>query len=419
MNLSDIVFWLIIGFLSLDFIIERILFLLNKKSWPPEMPEEYSIVYDKESYAKARNYARDKGVVANLTSWLSFVLIVFVLFSGVVGIFDRWVLQLTDNEIVASLIFFGIVGFLSSLISIPFGIYSTFVIEERYGFNKTTPKIFILDLIKSWFLSTVLGGGILALIIFIYEKTGSLFWFLAWMVVVSFTIFFSFFYSILIVPLFNKQKPLEDGELRTAIIDFADKVGFVANKIFVIDGSKRSTKANAYFTGFGKQKRIVLYDTLINDHTTEEVVAVLAHEVGHNKLKHTILGLVMGIIQTGLMFYILSLFISPDATTFSIAGEVFNTQPSFHIGILIFGLLYSPLSMIISLIMNAVSRRNEYAADAFAAKNYDGQALGNALIKLSGDNLSNLRPHPSNVFFYYSHPTLLQRLDALRFSNKQ
>ena len=416
MGLSTVLFGLIIGFLSLDFVIERILFVLNKSSWVAKMPKEFEVVYNEESYTKARNYAHDRGKVSNISSWVNFALILVVLFSGVIGWFDRWVMQIADSEIIAAFLFFGIAGFVSSFISLPFGIYSTFVVEEKYGFNKTTPKLFIVDLIKSWLLSAVLGGGIMALIIFIYEKTGSLFWLFAWLVVVAFMVFFSMFYSVLIVPLFNKQKPLEEGELKTAITDFAKKVGFVANKIFVIDGSKRSSKANAYFTGFGKQKRIVLYDTLINDHPTEELVAVLAHEVGHNKLKHTIVGLITGIIQTGLMFYILSLFISPDAATFKAVGDIFGTQPSFHVGVLVFGLLYSPLSLILSLIMNSISRKNEYAADRFSADNYNPKALGDALIKLSANNLSNLRPHPSNVFFYYSHPTLLQRLEALNYA---
>ena len=415
MELYKILFWLIIGFLTLDFVIERLLFFLNKRSWAEKMPKEFEIVYSEESYEKARNYAHDRGKISNLSSYINFILIIGVLLSGVIGWFDTWILEITDNEIYDSFIFFGIAGFISSLISLLFGIYSTFVIEEKYGFNKTSPKIFVFDMIKSWLLSAILGGGIMALIIFIYEKTGSLFWFFAWMVVVVFMVFFSMFYSSLIVPLFNKQKPLEEGELRDAITAFAHKVGFIANKIFVIDGSKRSTKANAYFTGFGKQKRIVLYDTLINDHTTEELIAILAHEVGHNKLKHTILGLFLSVAQSGLLFYILSLFISPDSVTFSSVGAIFGTQPSFHIGIFVFGLLYSPISLILSLIMNAISRKHEYAADRFSATNYNGRALGDALIKLSANNLSNLKPHPSNVFFYYSHPTLLQRLKALKY----
>ena len=250
----------------------------------------------------------------------------------------------------------------------------------------------------------------LPLIIFIYLKTGSFFWIYVWLLVSGFSLFMAMFYSSLIVPLFNKQTPLEDGELKQAINDFATKVGFKLDNIFVIDGSKRSTKANAYFTGLGSKKRIVLYDTLINDMEIPELVAVLAHEIGHYKKKHIIWSLIIGIIQTGIMLFIFSLLIDSPA----LSGALGVEQPSFHIGLIAFGILYSPLSMLIGMGMNIFSRKNEYEADAFAAKNYESAPLASALKKLSVRNLSNLRPHPAYVFFHYSHPTLLQRLEALK-----
>jgi STE24 endopeptidase len=279
--------------------------------------------------------------------------------------------------------------------------------------NNTTVKTFILDKLKGWLLAIVLGSIFIALFILIYNKTGINFWWIAWLVFSAISIFFSMFYSNLIVPLFNKQTPLEKGELRTAIEVFSNKVGFKLNNIFVIDGSKRSNKANAYFTGLGSKKRIVLYDTLIKDHTTEELVAVLAHEVGHYKKKHTLKGIIISLLETGMMLYILSWFISNP-----VLSEALGTQQSFHIAIIVFGILYSPLSMILGLAMNVLSRKHEYEADKFAGENYNAESLKSALKKLSVNNLSNLKPHPAYVFFHYSHPTLLQRLAALNQLNK-
>ena len=298
----------------------------------------------------------------------------------------------------------------SDLLNTPFSVYSIFSIEERFGFNKTTPKTFVLDKLKGWLLTALIGGGLLALIVFIYLKTTHLFWVYVWLLISVFSIFMAMFYSNLIVPLFNKQTPLEEGELKQAINNFAEKVGFKLDNIFVIDGSKRSTKSNAYFTGLGAKKRIVLYDTLIADMETDELVAVLAHEIGHYKKKHIISSLVLGILQTGLMLYIFSLLVDSPA----LAGAMGVAEPSFHIGLVAFGVLYSPLSDLIGLGMNLLSRKNEYQADAFAAEHYNPDALASALKKLSVKNLSNLRPHPAYVFFHYSHPTLLQRLDALK-----
>jgi STE24 endopeptidase len=258
-------------------------------------------------------------------------------------------------------------------------------------------------------LGAIIGGGLLALIIYIYQLTTTQFWIYAWIVITAFSVFMVLFYSNLIVPLFNKQTPLPDGDLKSAIEAFATKVGFKLDNIYVIDGSKRSTKANAYFTGFGAKKRIVLYDTLINDMTTNELVAVLAHEIGHYKKHHVIWSLLLGVVQTGITLFLFSLFVGSADLSAALGVE----SPSFHIGLVAFGLLYSPISMITGLLLNVFSRKNEYEADAFAAKYFSATELASALKKLSVKNLSNLRPHPLYVFFHYSHPTLLQRLKAL------
>jgi STE24 endopeptidase len=298
----------------------------------------------------------------------------------------------------------------SDFISTPFSYYKTFVIEEKFGFNKTTKKTFILDKIKGWLMLAILGGGILTLIIWFYQLTGKHFWLYAWALVAAFSIFMNMFYSKLIVPLFNKQTPLQEGSLRNKISEYAKSVGFNLNKIFVIDGSKRSTKANAYFSGFGNEKRVTLYDTLINDLNEDEIVSVLAHEVGHYKKKHIIFNLISSILLTGLTLFILSIFISKPILSEALGVAI----PSFHIGLIAFGLLYSPISEITGLIMNYFSRKFEYQADNYAKNTYKAEPLISGLKKLSKNSLSNLTPHKAYVFMHYSHPTLLDRIKSLK-----
>ena len=408
--MHEIIFWIIIAIIVLDFLFENYLDYLNTTRMSKKLPDEVKDIYDEEKYKKQQAYQKENQRFGMITGTFSFVLIlVMFLFYGF-AYFDSLVWGITSNSILAALLFFGILMFASDILNIPFSIYDTFVIEEKYGFNKTTPKTFVLDEIKGWVLGAIIGGGLLALVIFIYQKTQNMFWIYAWLVVAVFSIFMSMFYSNLIVPLFNKQTPLKEGELRTAIEEFAQKVGFKLDNIFVIDGSKRSAKANAYFTGLGPKKRIVLYDTLINDMETDELVAVLAHEIGHYKKNHIIQGLIISLIQTGIVLFIFSLLIDSPLLSKALGVE----EPNFHIGLIAFGILYSPVSFVLGIFMNMLSRKNEYQADAFAAENYKPEALASALKKLSVKNLSNLTPHPRYVFFNYSHPPLLQRLRHLK-----
>ena len=408
-------FWIIIGILVFDFLLERFLDYLNTTRWSTQLPDEVKGIYDQEKYSKQQAYSKTNHRFGILTSSFSFILILLMFFFQGFALVNEWATSLTGSPIWSALIFFGILMLGSDLLTTPFDLYSTFSIEERYGFNKTTAKTYILDKLKGWLIGAIIGGGLLALIIFIYLKTGDWFWLYVWIVISVFSIFMAMFYSSLIVPLFNKQTPLEDGELKQAIQNFAQKVGFKLDNIYVIDGSKRSTKANAYFTGLGSKKRIVLYDTLISDMEIPELVAVLAHEIGHYKKKHIIWSLIIGILQTGIMLFIFSLFIGSPA----LSAALGVAEPSFHIGLIAFGILYSPLSSIIGIGMNLFSRKNEYEADAFAAENYEATYLASSLKKLSVTNLSNLRPHPAYVFVHYSHPTLLQRLHALELRGRE
>ena len=407
--MAEILFYIIILILAVDYTLERVLDYLNLRNISEELPDKLKGIYDEEKYRKSQAYEKENSRFGFITSTFTFVVILIFLFLDGFAYVDSLARQISDNPIIIALVFFGILGLAFDILTTPFDIYHTFVIEEKYGFNKTSPRLYITDKIKGWMVSAVLGGGILALIVWFYTLTGENFWIYAWILVSGFSIFMAMFYSTLIVPLFNKQTPLEKGELREEIENFSTKAGFKLDNVFVIDGSKRSTKANAYFAGLGSKKRVVLFDTLINDLHINELVSVLAHEIGHYKKKHIIWGMLTGILQTGIMLYILSLFIAEPALSQALGA----TQHGFHLALVAFGILYSPISTILGLAMNQLSRKNEYEADKFAVRNYDGDALGNALKKLSVKNLSNLTPHPAYVFFHYSHPTLLQRLDAM------
>jgi STE24 endopeptidase len=409
----NFVFVAIIIIVLFDFLLERYLNRLNAKCRQNTLPAELSDVYNEEKYKESVKYDIANSKFENLTSSLDFLIILLMLFWGGFAVVDAWAGSITTNLIFKAILFFAILGIASDIIHLPFSIYDTFVIEQKFGFNKITPKLFIMDKLKGYLLSVIIGVPLIYAILWFYYKTGSWFWIYGWLLTSGFIIFFTMFYSNIIVPLFNKQTLLEDGDLKDEIEKFAVSVGFKLTNIYKIDGSKRSTKANAYFTGLGSKKRIVLYDTLINELSSKEIVAVLAHEIGHYKHKHTLQGMFISLFQMGINFYLISIFLSNN----SLSQALGVTTPSFHIGIIAFGILFNPVSLIIGLLMNKLSRKNEYQADYFVKKNYDSNYLISALKKLSVNNLSNLTPHPAYVFFHYSHPTLLQRITALK--NKQ
>ncbi|MDA7558203.1 M48 family metallopeptidase [Flavobacteriaceae bacterium] len=407
---STSLFYIIIGIILINFIIDKVLSALNAKHFNDTLPPELEDIYEKEEYEKSQLYKATNYKFSNITSVFSLILtLAFFYFDGFEYV-DNIARSYSSDNIIIALIFFGIIMLGSDLLTTPFSYYKTFVIEENFGFNKTTINTFILDKIKGWLMLIVVGVGILTLILWFYKVTGSNFWVYAWALITIFSVFMNMFYSKLIVPLFNKQVPLKDGDLRDKIAAYAATVGFNLNKIFVIDGSKRSTKANAYFSGFGSEKRVTLYDTLVKDLDEEEIVAVLAHEVGHYKRKHILFNLLASISLTGLTLYILSLLVSNPLLSNALGVEI----ASFHIGLIAFGLLYSPISEITGLIMNNLSRKFEYQADNYAKNTYASEPLISSLKKLSKNSLSNLTPHSAYVFMHYSHPTLLERIKNLR-----
>ncbi|MBO7606574.1 MAG: M48 family metallopeptidase [Paludibacteraceae bacterium] len=408
-------FWIIIAILVLDFALEWYLDYLNNSQVSEALPDEVKDLYDAEAYKKQQQYFLANKKFGMVSGLFSFVVMMLMFFLFGFAFVDNIARGFSENSIVIALIFFGILYFANEVLNIPFGIYHTFKIEERFGFNKMTPALFAADTVKGWLLTVLLGGGVLALLMLIYNETGAYFWLIAWAVMSGISIFMLMFYSNLIVPLFNKQTPLEEGELRTAIQEFCKKVDFGLDDLYVIDGSKRTTKANAYFTGLGSKKRIVLYDTLMNTLTTEEIVAVLSHEIGHYKHKHTLLMLLISILNTGFMLFLLSLALgTPETGNVHLAEALGSQYPSFHLGVIVFGILYTPISTLLGVGLNVISRRNEFQADSFAKENGLGEELGEALKKLSVSTLSNLNPHKAYVFFHYSHPTLIQRIRNLK-----
>lgn len=403
-------FYILIGIIVFKYLFDTYINALNAKHFDDELPNELQGIYDDEAYKKSQAYKKTNYKFGLLTSTFSLLITLAFFFLNGFAIVDEFVKSITSNNILITLLFYGIIVFLSDVVSLPFQYYKTFVIEEKFGFNKSTLTTFVIDKIKGWLLMAILGGGILAAITWFYYLTKQHFWIYAWVVITLVVLFMNMFYSKLIVPLFNKQKPLEEGDLKNQINNFATKVGFNLKNVFVIDGSKRSTKANAYFSGFGSQKRVTLFDTLINDLDNDEIVAVLAHEVGHYKKKHVVYNIFISILTTGFTLYILSLLVGNSTLSEALGVN----QPSFHIGLIAFTILYSPISEVTGLIMNYISRKFEYQADAYAKYNFNEKPLITALKKLSKNNLSNLTPHPIYVKIHYSHPTLLQRIRNLK-----
>tara|TARA_Y100000994_G_scaffold248459_1_gene256312 strand:- start:433 stop:1659 length:1227 start_codon:yes stop_codon:yes gene_type:complete len=406
---SGIWFLIILGLVIFNFLFSTGLDYINHLNWKDLIPNELKDFYKPEKYKKAREYSIKRNKISQISSLFGFTLIIGLLCFNGYGYINDFVSNYNSSYIQSG-VFFIILYFISSIISIPFSYYNTFVIEEEFGFNKTTKKTFFLDLIKSLILTLIIGSILLFPSIYLFETLESGFWIWLWIGVSALMIFINMFYADLIVPLFNKLTPLENGDLRKKIEQYSSKVGYLLKNIYVIDGSKRSTKANAFFSGLGPKKTIALYDTLIEKHTDDELVAVLAHEVGHYKKKHIFSGLLLTIIQLGITAFFLEFCLKQPEISYALGGD----EMSFHLGLIGFSFIFSPISLISGIFMNYLSRKNEFEADSYAKETSSGHHLSLALKKLSVDSLSNIYPHPAYVFIHYSHPPLIKRLQALK-----
>lgn len=410
MTTPQMLFYVIVAILVANYLFEQYLEWLNARHRSVALPEALKDVYPEDQYQRSQRYRADNQKLSFIASTVNLVAVLIFLFLDGFALVDGWARELSSHRLVIPLVFFGILMLAWDLVNLPFALYDTFVIEERYGFNKTTPSTFLSDKLKGYVLSAVLGGVLLVGVVWFYHQTGSMFWFFAWVLITLFTLVLTMFYTHWILPLFNKLKPLEDGRLKREIYDLCRRVGFSLRDVFVMDGSRRSTKANAFFSGLGKQKRIVLFDTLINELEIRQILAVLTHEMGHYRKRHTLVNLLVSVAQTGITLYILSLLVNNPVLSRALGVS----EPSFHIALIAFGLLYSPISTVLGIGMNYLSRRHEYQADAFAHRQGLSDALITALKKLSVKNLSNLTPHPLYVKVHHSHPTLLQRMGNLQ-----
>lgn len=400
---------IILVILSANFILDQTLAYLNLSHLKSTIPSALKGIYEDDKYAQSQAYTKANTKFGFITETFSFILTFVVLKMGLLGQLNDALSISYNNPIVLALVFFGILFIASDVLNIPFSLYSTFVIEEKFGFNKTTLKTFVIDKLKGYVLTAVIGSVIISILLYLTTTIGENFWIYFWAVVSVLMVGINMFYTSLILPLFNKLTPLEDGELKTAITAYSQKIDFPLDNIYVIDGSKRSNKANAFFSGIGKKKKIVLYDTLINNHSIEELVAVLAHEVGHFKRKHIITTMILAVAQVGFMLFLLSKFAFNTELSQALGAKSY----AMHLNLVAFTMMYAPISSITSILMNLLSRKNEFEADDYAAETYSSKALQVALKKLSVNNLSNLTPHPAVVFVSYSHPPMLARLENL------
>jgi STE24 endopeptidase len=402
-------FLIILGLVIFNFLFSTGLEYINHLNWKDLIPNELKDFYKPKKYKKAREYSIRRNKISLISSLFGFALIIGLLCFNGYGYINDFSLNYNSSYIQSG-VFFIVLYFISSIISIPFSYYNTFVIEEKFGFNKTTKKTFFLDIMKSFIITLIIGSLLLFPSIYLFETLESGFWIWLWIGVSALMIFINMFYADLIVPIFNKLTPLENGDLRKKIEEYSSKVGYLLKNVYVIDGSKRSTKANAFFSGLGPKKTIALYDTLIEKHTDDELVAVLAHEVGHYKKKHIFSGLLLTIIQLGITAFFLELCLKQPEISYALGGA----EMSFHLGLIGFSFIFSPISLISGIFMNYLSRKNEFEADSYAKETSSGEHLSLALKKLSVDSLSNIYPHPAYVFIHYSHPPLIKRLKALK-----
>ncbi|MFN8278365.1 MAG: M48 family metallopeptidase [Chitinophagales bacterium] len=402
--------YLIVAFLVAEYALGRVLEWLNHRQWAAPVPGEIADLFNAEERQKAVAYASHQYYFQLLSSTVSLAITLSFLLNGGFAWADALVRSMTNNETLRGLLFFGGLMVASSLLMMPFTIYDTFVIEAKYGFNKTTARVFIADKIKEFLLGAIIGGLLYAVLAWLYQQFGTSFWWMAWAVAGAFVIGMAAFYTAVLLPIFNKLTPLEEGPVRQAIEAYAQKVTFPLQKILVMDGSTRSSKANAFFSGLGRQKSIVLYDTLLTTLSTNEITAVLAHEVGHYKHRHILQSMVLSLLQLGILFLLFGWVAAHPALPHALGAQ----EPAFYLSLVAFALLYSPVALLVGVFMNLFSRKNEYEADAYARTTYSEEPLISSLKKLYVNSLGNPNPHPAYVFVHYSHPTLVQRIRKMR-----
>ena len=409
--MENFYYLIIVSAIILEYLLSSIGSILDIRSITPEIPKDFQVAYDKEKYAKSQEYLKDRTKFSLISSTFSLILIMIVIHTGIFGHLNDFVNVQTDHYLFRGLLFIAVIYFLQDIISIPFSIYSTFVIEQKFGFNKTTIGLFISDKFKGYAIFIVLGSIIIAPILYLFHSYPIYGWLIAWSLLTVFMIAIQPVFIHVISPMFNKFTPLDDGELRTAIEKYTKLINFPLARIDIMDGSKRSAHSNAYFSGFGKSRRIAIFDTLVDKHSTEEIVSVVAHEVGHYKLKHVIQGTIIGIIETGVMLFVFSKIMN-DLGLFSVFGV---DKLSVHAGLIFFSMLYAPVSMVTSIISSIISRQNEFSADKYSYETTNNkEALISMLIGLAANNLSHLTPHPFKVFLTYSHPPVLDRIEAIQ-----
>lgn len=401
---------IILFFLLAEYFLNLTSAHLNLNSVSDRTPTLFEDVFDPQKYRQAQSYLRTNTRFGQVVSTVDLLILLIFWFSGGFAFIDRWTRSLGWGPLYTGIVYIFVLAGLNAVIDQLFGIYATFVIEQQFGFNKTTLSTWLKDRFKGLILALALGLPLIAGVLAFFHYSGTAAWIWCWALVTVFMVVVQFIAPTWIMPLFNRFDPLEEGELKDAIISYARSIGFSLSNIFVMDGSRRSSKSNAFFTGFGRHRRIVLFDTLIENHTADELVAVLAHEMGHYQLRHILKMMLISILQTGLLFYLMSMIIQTPA----LFEAFYVEQPSIHAGLIFFSMLYAPIDFFLGLIVQRLSRTHEYAADRFAVTTTGHRMpMINALKKLSVHNLSNLTPHPFYVFLNYSHPPVLQRIAAI------
>lgn len=407
----SIYFAIIIGIIIFEYLLSFIVKILNIKALNPNLPKEFEDTFDQDKYTKSQEYTKTNTRFSFITSTFSLIVSLSFIFGGFYNIIDLYVRGLGYSDKITGLCFFGLLFIVTDLLNTPFSIYRTFVIEEKYGFNKTTLQTFLMDKIKGYFLTILIGGPVLYLILYFFGSFGSNAWLYVWGFLVAFSVIMQPIFNTFIAPMFNKFTPLEEGELLDKIKTYLKKVNFPVKKLEVVDGSKRSSHSNAYFSGIGKNKRIALFDTLVEQMDDEEIVSVIAHEVGHYKLKHIYSGILLSAIQSGIMLYVMSLFLENRA----LFDVFYMENTSIYASLVFFSMLYAPISLLLGIFFTYVSRRNEFSADQYSVETAKmPESMISSLKKLSKENLSNLTPHWLNVFLNYTHPPVLDRIRALK-----